>query len=51
MDYLIRIEAHSTLFNINNNELRIDIPINLFQRRIKLNDLKFETNQIKDLFH
>ncbi|CAD8198921.1 unnamed protein product [Paramecium pentaurelia] len=51
VDYLIRIQANSTLFNINNNDLRIDIPINLFQRRIKLNDLKFETNQIKDLFH
>ncbi|CAD8187095.1 unnamed protein product [Paramecium octaurelia] len=51
VDYLIRIQANSTLFNLNNNDLRIDIPINLFQRRIKSNDLKYETNQIKDLFH
>ncbi|CAD8096377.1 unnamed protein product [Paramecium primaurelia] len=49
VDYLIRIQAYSTLFNINNNDLRIDIPINIFQRIIKLPDLKFETNQIKDL--
>ncbi|CAD8106729.1 unnamed protein product [Paramecium sonneborni] len=51
LDYLIRIQAYSTLFNINNNDLRIDIPINIFQRVIKQNDLQFQTNQIKDLFH
>ncbi|CAD8187876.1 unnamed protein product [Paramecium octaurelia] len=49
VDYLIRIQAYSTLFNINNNDLRIDIPINIFQRIIKLPDLKFEPNQIKNL--
>ncbi|CAD8120855.1 unnamed protein product [Paramecium sonneborni] len=51
IDYLITIQAYSTLFNFNNNDLRIDIPINLFQRVIKQNDLQFQTNQVRDLFH